>query len=201
MAIVIRSLPPLVTAEGTVYRPRICGRRRPDDGLWEGWIEFEPAGGGLPVLRTPRETTQPKLSDLQYWAGGLTAVYLEGALERAIEAALDELEAETGGADRLSERPTYDAPAPSPATRAPSASRAPSEPMVGPEDAVLDPFRIYREGETLLRERLAALSAAQLRAIVRANALAGPDELDPEALDPRELAELIVRSVRARLAA
>lgn len=201
MAIVIRSLPPLVTAEGTVYRPRICGRRRPDDGLWEGWIEFEPTGGGLPVLRTPRETTQPKLSDLQYWAGGLTAVYLEGALERAIGAALDELEAETAGADLVPERPAYDAPAPSPAARAPSVSQPPPGATLGPEDAVLDPFSVYREGEAHLRERLAVLSAGHLRSIVRAYALAGPDDLDPEALDAQELAELIVRGVRARLAA
>jgi hypothetical protein len=201
MAIVIRSLPPLVTADGAVYRTRICGRRRPDDGLWEGWIEFEPTRAGLPVLRTPRETTQPKLSDLRYWAGGLTPVYLEGALERAIEAALGELETDAGDVDPAPERPTYDEPAPWPTSRVPPAPRPAFEPAVGPENAVLDPFSVYREGETLLRERLAALSAAHLRAIVRAHALAGPDDLDPEALDAQELVELIVRRVRARLAA
>ncbi|HXG17057.1 MAG TPA: hypothetical protein VNK50_12475 [Calidithermus sp.] len=96
MVLMVRSLSPVVAANGAVYRARVWGRRRPDDGLWEGWIEFEPAGGGLPVLRTPRETTQPKLSDLRYWASGLGAVYLEGALARAIQAAQHEVEAETG---------------------------------------------------------------------------------------------------------
>jgi hypothetical protein len=127
-------------------------------------------------------------------------VYLEGALERAIEAELDE--AEVGGADGVvPERPAYEAPAPSPATRAPSGSRRPSDATIRPEDAVLDPFSVYRKGEALLREQLAALSPSHLRAIVRTYGLVGPGDLDPEALDAQELTELIVRGVRARMAA
>ena len=34
-----------------------------------------PCAGGQP-LRSPRETTQPKLSDAPYWATGQTAIYL-----------------------------------------------------------------------------------------------------------------------------
>ena len=37
----------------------------------------------MPV-QSPRETTQPNLTDLNYWATGLTPVYLEGALARAL---------------------------------------------------------------------------------------------------------------------
>jgi hypothetical protein len=74
---------PLVTAGGVVYRVRVCGVQRAD-GLWEAWVEFDPEDGAS-VLRTSRETTQPKLTDLMYWVGGLTPVYLEGALQRAIE--------------------------------------------------------------------------------------------------------------------
>ena len=67
---------------GVVYEARACGRQR-DDDLWEGWVEFEPRGGGETV-RTSRETTQPNEADLRYWATGLTGAYLEGALERAL---------------------------------------------------------------------------------------------------------------------
>lgn len=66
---------------GRGYKATVCGEEG-EDGLWDGWIEFD-AGDGSPVLRTGRETTQPNRPDLDYWAGGLTAVYLEGALTRA----------------------------------------------------------------------------------------------------------------------
>ena len=60
------------------------------DGLWHGWLEFEPVDGcNVPALQSPRETTQPNRTDAVYWATGLTAVYLEGALERAIRAATE----------------------------------------------------------------------------------------------------------------
>lgn len=52
-------------------------------GTWDGYLVFEPEGGGGPPLRTGRETTQPKQSDLVYWASGLEPVYLDGALARA----------------------------------------------------------------------------------------------------------------------
>ena len=70
------------SADGRDYSAQACGGIA-DDGLWEGWIEFADVGG-LP-MRTPRETEQPNRDDLAYWATGLTQVYLEGALGRAIE--------------------------------------------------------------------------------------------------------------------
>jgi hypothetical protein len=51
--------------------------------MWEGWIEFHPANGSGSVLRTGRETTQPNLAALEYWADGLEPIYFEGALARA----------------------------------------------------------------------------------------------------------------------
>ena len=75
---------------GVPYVSRALGRRRAD-GLWEGWLEFERVGGDVRV-RTERETTQPNHTDLVYWASGLTAVYLEGAFRRAVEAAPAERE-------------------------------------------------------------------------------------------------------------
>jgi hypothetical protein len=75
---------PVASQAGEAYSARACGRQR-EDYLWKGWIEFEGSGGD--VLRSGRETTQPNLTDLEYWAQGLTPVYLEGALHRALEPA------------------------------------------------------------------------------------------------------------------
>jgi hypothetical protein len=72
---------PLVASENRTYVARACGREQPG-GLWEGWIEFVPDRGA--AVRSGRETTQPNLPDLEYWATGLTPVYLEGALKRAL---------------------------------------------------------------------------------------------------------------------
>jgi hypothetical protein len=73
----------IVAPDGTRWTPRACGGIA-DDGLWEGWIEFASTDGTAHV-RTPRETEQPNRVDLAYWATGLTQVYLEGALGRALE--------------------------------------------------------------------------------------------------------------------
>jgi hypothetical protein len=208
MALVVRAIRErLMTTGGGLYTARICGRRR-SDGVWEGWVEYEPTDGS-PVLRTPRETTQPKLTDLEYWAGGLTPVYLEGALERAINAERA-IEVEFDAP----EAPAYDGPAPDPATRAPmvlphiGARSGPAEGATDDIDlaereedveAVLNPFSVFDKGEGLLRLQLGALSARHLRSIIRAYRLA--EDIDLDALDSVELAELIVAGVRAKLAA
>ena len=68
--------------DGALYAVLACGERR-DDGMWEGWIEFQPIDpAGLPV-RTGRETTQPNRDALVYWASGLEPIYFEGAFSRA----------------------------------------------------------------------------------------------------------------------
>ena len=72
------------SSDGRDYSAQACGGVA-TDGLWEGWIEF--AGVGVSPMRTPRETEQPNRADLLYWAEGLSAAYLEGALRRAIDAA------------------------------------------------------------------------------------------------------------------
>jgi hypothetical protein len=68
---------------GITYRARACGSEM-EDGRWQGWVEFLPPRGGR-VLLSPRETIQPNRTDLAYWASGLTPVYLEGALVRALD--------------------------------------------------------------------------------------------------------------------
>jgi hypothetical protein len=67
---------------GTLYRASVWGRQEPS-GQWIGWIEFHALGLNSPVLSTDRETTQSTRAALEYWASGLGAVYLDGALSRA----------------------------------------------------------------------------------------------------------------------
>ena len=73
---------PVLADDGTAFRACARGRLR-DDGLWEGWFELTSIPTGA-VLATERETTQPNLTDLEYWATGISHVYLEGALRRAV---------------------------------------------------------------------------------------------------------------------
>lgn len=69
--------------EAAPYAPQTFGEQRAD-GTWEGWIEFHPlTPTGVAVL-TERETTQPNLEALAYWASGLEPIYFEGAFERAV---------------------------------------------------------------------------------------------------------------------
>ena len=68
--------------EDAPYAPQTFGEQRPD-GTWEGWIEFHPLTPAGTLVLTDRETTQPNLEALAYWASGLEPIYFEGAYERA----------------------------------------------------------------------------------------------------------------------
>jgi hypothetical protein len=71
--------------DGTRYHARVYAGRR-HGGTWNAWIEFVPAAGSATTteLRTDQETSQPDRRAVEYWAGGLEIVYLEGALRRAL---------------------------------------------------------------------------------------------------------------------
>lgn len=165
-----------------MYTAQACGRVR-EDGIWEGWLEFVPHDGSA-VLRSARETTQPKLTDLEYWAAGLTPVYLRGALERTLTPPPVVVEPPAV-------RSVYDEPA------------APSIPVTGraaEPEPVLDPFSVYAKGEDLLRRQLAALSPRHLRAIILGYGLVDPTGVDLTGLTRPELTALIVAAVRRRAA-
>ena len=170
---------------GREYVARACGREC-NDGHWEGWLEFVPLDEGI-VARTARETTQPNRTDTAYWATGLTTVYLQGALRRAltpvqvVERSLDV-------------RPVYDAPAPERPLVSVSGARA------FRAHPVLNPFLVYEQGESVLRSELGALDAGRLRDIIRGYSLRG-DTTELMRSSEAELADIIVSTVRERFAA
>lgn len=140
----------VTTIDGRRFIPRACGR--PAGNVWDGWIEFVPIDSGPPV-RTPRETEQPNRADLLYWAQGLTQVYLDGALARAL------LEPVVIERERAVE-PYFEGPAPAPVRRAtvPAGFARP----------VLDPFSVALQGEDILLRELGALDTPRIRDIVLA---------------------------------
>lgn len=167
---------PVSSADGKSYIARACGDEM-SDGMWQGWIEFVPIGDGEPV-RSARETTQPNRLDTEYWATGLTPIFLEGALSRALNP-LRRAQA------RQPEPPIFDTPA-KPFRSGPPAG-----------ESILDPFSVYRKGESLLRRQLSAMSAWHLVNIVRAYHLSETDPALLQAQPPAQLVELIVDGVRA----
>ena len=72
---------PMSDTDGALYYAQAVGRQR-EDGLWEGWLEFIGMSEAARSICSDRETTQPNRTDLEYWAQGLSRVYLQGALAR-----------------------------------------------------------------------------------------------------------------------
>jgi hypothetical protein len=179
--VLVQFTEPVIADDGTAYMARACGSEMPD-GLWQGWIEFLPIGEGEPI-RSGRETTQPSRDDLFYWATGLTAVYLEGALVRALKPAVRP-------PDPVIPPPVFDSPANEDVAPAPAH-----------HDAVLNPFSVYRKGESQLRRQLAALSEWHLVNIIAAYGLSDLGEVQLNRMSAPELIELIVSNVRAAEAA
>lgn len=160
--------------DGKNYTARAVGSEMPG-GKWQGWLEFIPLGDGEPV-RSSRETTQPNRTDTEYWATGLTYVYLEGALRRALNPPSRPLA-------KPIDPPHFDAPA---------------EPFTVTEttESVLDPFSVYRKGEALLRRQLSALAGWHLVNIIRKYELSDEDPAQLNARPPAELVETIIAAVR-----
>jgi hypothetical protein len=173
---------PTRSSIGEIYWARALGQVA-DDGLWEGWLEFALAGSDA-VFSTPRETEQPNRDDLVYWAQGLTATYLEGALVRALRPETPE---PVAPAQRVTVR--------SAPRRTPSRGGAAIRTRV-----VLDPFLVYTEGEELLRKQLHALSRDHLLNMMEAYQFEGADDWHAlRATGDDELVERIVAGVRSEL--
>jgi hypothetical protein len=85
MSELLREHPTLVGGtDGDVdaYVAQIRGREI-DGGRWEAWIVFVPVQDGGPMRRTERDTTQASREAVEYWAAGVTSIYLQGALARS----------------------------------------------------------------------------------------------------------------------
>jgi hypothetical protein len=162
--------------DGITYMARAIGAEN-GKGQWQGWIEFVPDDLG-PAVRSGRETTQPNRTDLVYWATGLTPVYLEGALQRALKPLVR----------------------PSPQPVPPPAYDDPAPDLVRPpaQDSILNPFSVYRKGEALLRQQLGAFSGWHLVNIIRAHNLSALRGTELNAMTDAQLVELIVAGVRNR---
>jgi hypothetical protein len=167
----------VVDKNGRAYTARACGSEMTAE-MWQGWLEFLPLDGGEPV-RSARETTQPNREDTEYWATGLTPVYLEGALERALNPLVRPQQPPPP-------QPVFDEPAPS---------------ILGVpgRESVLNPFSVYRKGESLLRGQLSALSAWHLVNIIAAYDLSDQSPAVLEITPASVLVELIVATVRDRV--
>jgi hypothetical protein len=167
---------PVVHRGGHRYRAQACGRQQ-KTGMWEAWLEFVDMETGE-VYRSERETTQPNRTDAEYWATGLSPVYLEGALDRILNPPLPKV-VETVPP------PHFDGPA-----RRPRPSTVPST------DPVLDPFSVYEKNPDVLAQQLTALRAFHLRQIIRHFDLVDEDDIRLDALTEPELGSLIMRRVR-----
>ena len=179
MAEVLRSFDDPIRDESGVYQARVVGRHAPD-GMWEGWFEFIPKDGSEAVVSAV-ESRQPERDHLLYWASGLTAVYAEGALQRARRPVTVRT--------RIIEVPVSDAPKPRTPVVAPRAA--------GPEP-VLDPFEIGGKSLDILAKELHAIGRARMLNIIAAYDL-NPAGTDLQGFSDAQLVSFIVASVEASL--
>jgi hypothetical protein len=181
MAEVLVEYQTVMTApDGRRFVPSACGRQV--GHVWEGWIEFvSPDGSALP-LRTARETVQPNRDDLMYWAQGLSQVFLEGALARAVGGAV-RVEREVARLAR------FEGPAPA-VVSVPPVDLRPTP--------VLDPFETFLQGKDVLVHQLHALDTGRLRDIVLAYGFA--DRARADTAGREELEAMIVSGVQHPLA-
>jgi hypothetical protein len=165
----------LTDEDGISYRAHACGAPMAD-GKWQGWLEFLPLDGSAPI-RSARETTQPNEKDVEYWATGLTPVYLQGALKRALHPLVRTIVAP--------DAPAYSEPAPPHVQLTPNPTA----------DAVLNPFHVYERGEGPLRSQLSALSAWHLVNIITAYDLSDTPVALLNRLPAAQLIDTIVAAV------
>ncbi len=178
MAEVLRSFDEEIRHASGAYRPRVVGRLA-EDGMWEGWFEFVPADGRKVVVSSV-ESRQPERSHLEYWAQGLTPIYAEGALDRA----LHPITVHT----RAVEVAASSAPAP----------RVVSVPPPGGPRPILDPFEVGERSLDVLWQELHALGRARLLHIIAGYHLNSVNA-DLSTMNDEELMKLIVKRVEARL--
>jgi hypothetical protein len=182
MAEVLRTFDTPITHASGHYHARVVGRLA-EDRMWEGWLEFVPIDqGGTELAVSPVESRQPEKEYLEYWAQGLTLVYAQGALDRALHPLVVR--------ERVASTPLSDRPAPPPV--------ATTTAYGGPEP-VLDPFDVGGRNLDILRQELHALDRPRLLNIIAAFDL-NPAGKNVAALSNEQLITFIVVAVEAQLA-
>ena len=150
--VLVRFDEPIAGPDGRKYFALAVGKETPG-GRWEGWLEFLLVDDSSEPLCSERETTQPNRRSLDYWAQGLTRVYLQGALGRAATPPTTPARRVQTGAPRRSAAP-------------------PRKPRIAGDSKnarpILDPYAVYAQGEHILRSELSALSRDQVETIVAA---------------------------------
>jgi len=174
---------PVRDTDGQEYRARACGAPL-DATVWEGWLEFDPLDGG-DTIRSRRETTQPNRTDTEYWATGLSEVFLEGSLARALDGPILV--------------PTHRVRPPAFATSAPTTKKISTNGV--PARSVLDPYSVFEKGEAHLRKQLAALSAWHLVNIIIDYQLSDTPADVLNVTPAPVLIDVIVRGVKQTIAA
>lgn len=163
---------------GSLWTPRACGRLAAD-GLWEGWLEFVPKDPTDKPVRSGRETEQHDRNGVLYWAQGLTQVYLEGSLKRALAPA-----PKVARPAQVAAEPIFDGPRPHSGPPAMVTGRRP----------VLNPFEVHQQGEDILASELSALRAPRLRDIAIEFGFATVE--DANAANEAQLSAMILAGVR-----
>jgi hypothetical protein len=178
MAEVLTSYAEPVLDDSGRYHARAIGRLA-EEKMWEGWLEFEPLDGGSVIVGAV-ESRQPEAHDLAYWATGLTPVFLEGALKRALNPLTVHV--------RVPEVPVSSAPA----ARVYKGTPAPRP------DAVLDPFAVGIRSLDILRQQLGALNRPRLQNIIAAYEL-NPAGEDLSWMTDAQLITFIVTATEVQL--
>jgi hypothetical protein len=124
-----------------------------------------------------------------YWARGITWGYVDGALARLLKP-LPQLATRQS----VTARPAFEHPA----RPRPHPSAGNSDALGG--HAVLNPFEVFRESDTVLRGQLNALDAGQLRNIVREYGISNMDGAQLSALSRDELIAMIIAAAERRAA-
>jgi len=171
------------TPDGRKFFAQAAGKET-DGGLWEGWLEFLPADDSSEPLCSERETTQPNRKNVEYWAQGLTKVYLEGALNRSLKP--------SGVVRQSTEQPRE----PSRFSAPRQVSRAPLSNVTG-RRPILDPYAVYAQGEQILRSELGALSRDQVETIATAYGFSSPESTAAGTASGTDLVETVVEGVRS----
>jgi hypothetical protein len=179
MAELLRSFDEPIHHPSGTYHARVVGRYA-DDRMWEGWLEFVPIDGTAgEVVVSAAESRQPEHAHLEYWAQGLSTVYAEGSLERALHPVSVRV--------RPAELPVSDAPA----------ARVVTVPAVGPRP-ILDPFEVGSRSLDILTQELRALGRGRVVQIIAAYDL-NPNNHDLARMNDEALIRLAVGSVGSRL--